>query len=481
MKKGWIITLVLICGVFFVQQSVKVIAQYNDINHQCATGQHNNGWDKLNSSISSYNQQNIDVCINDSTNSEKWCCVCFEEVYPTICSQLFTVLSGTPVVPSPSVTTEPTNTPTPIPTSTSIEKSISNIRSSDPTLPTDLGTGGFRTNNTSADTGLIFTLSSYSVAPTSIPTPSPIPTIKQAEVKFSVLNLFSPPTPSPIPTAIPRITPLSYEQPTVAPTSSPSMPIPTAKPESFIPSSLTSQKSTTSTKTSYTLNTGQLESIKITANAVSVIPTDKPFVPEEQRLLANNTPSVELTSGITVALQQKTGSEYVTQQDELTVKRGNQFFSISNQGTTTQKIDSQPTSVQQNKSSNADSSSKQLEINANNVIAFSNMGLSIDPLSGILTVDTPNGPQKVSIMPDEALGIVVELKALNANGVVEPTIRLVSEGGALIYRISGEKVEKFLGFFPLSIQKQILVSADTGSIVKVELSLIAQILSFFTF
>ena len=84
-------------------------------------------------------------------------------------------------------------------------------------------------------------------------------------------------------------------------------------------------------------------------------------------------------------------------------------------------------------------------------------------------------------MPDEALGIVVELKALNAEGVVEPSILLTSEKGALIYRISGEKVEKFLGLFPLSIQKQILVSADTGSVVKVELSLLSQILSFFTF
>ena len=88
------------------------------------------------------------------------------------------------------------------------------------------------------------------------------------------------------------------------------------------------------------------------------------------------------------------------------------------------------------------------------------MGLSVDPLSGILTVETPNGPQKVSIMPDEALGIVVELKALNANEGVEPSILLVSENGALIYRISGEKAEKFLGLFPLPVQKQILVSRN---------------------
>jgi hypothetical protein len=219
-----------------------------------------------------------------------------------------------------------------------------------------------------------------------------------------------------------------------------------------------------------------LKEIKVAINKIARTPTEKPLLPQEQRqLLANNSASTSY-GGITVSLEQKTGSQFITQQDELTVKRGNQFFSISNQATTPQNTNSQDSSSSKN-----DLSVEQLEINANNVIARSSMGLSIDPLSGVLTVDTPSGPKKVSIMPDEALGIVVELKALNTKGVVEPSILLLSENGTLIYRISGEKVEKFLGFFPLSIRKQIIVSADTGSVIKVELSLLSQILSFFTF
>lgn len=179
-----------------------------------------------------------------------------------------------------------------------------------------------------------------------------------------------------------------------------------------------------------------------------------------------------------VSLQQKTGSQFITQQDELTVKRGNQFFSITNQ--TTASPQGVPLAQQKKASDIAKPSDAQLEINANNVIAFSSMGLSVDPLSGVLTVETPNGPQKVSIMPDEALGIIIELKALNA-GLAEPTILLVSEQGKLIYRITGEQMEKFLGLLPIIIQKQVLVSADTGSIVRIELSLLSKILSFFTF
>ena len=197
------------------------------------------------------------------------------------------------------------------------------------------------------------------------------------------------------------------------------------------------------------------------ARAAESTQDNKPFLPQEQN---NNAPT---PGGILVTLEQKIGGSYITRQDELTVKRGDQSFTISNQ--------SAPPS------NTSLVSPPQLEINANNVIARSSMGLSVDPLSGILTVQTPTGPQKVSIMPDEALGIVVELKALNMKNGAEPSILLVSENGILIYRITGERVEKFLGLFPISIQKQILVAADTGSVVKVELPPLSQFLSFFTF
>ncbi|MCX6730729.1 MAG: thrombospondin type-1 domain-containing protein [Candidatus Roizmanbacteria bacterium] len=344
----------------------------------------------------------------------------------------------------------------------------------------DIGSGGFvkpSTSSTSYSPPIII-LSSNNAAPTAYPTR--VPTVKQADANFNVVQLFTKPTATPTPVLPTPTTYKPYQPPTVAPTSihiqpTPIIPTPTVKPESFIPNSLGSQTNNANQQTSYTLNTQILKDIKVAINKVTRTPTEKPLLPQEQKLLANKAASSSY-GGIVVSLEQKTGSQFVTQQDELTVKRGNQFFSISNQATPIQSISSQ-------KSTNTKSelSTEQLEINANNVIARSSMGLSIDPLSGVLTIDTPTGPKKVSIMPDEALGIVLELKALNTKGVVEPTILLVSEKGSLIYRISGEKVEKFLGFFPISIRKQILVSADTGSVVKVELSLLSQILSFFTF
>jgi len=297
---------------------------------------------------------------------------------------------------------------------------------------------------------------------------TPTQTVQQQPITPSLTSM--PPTLVPTPTQI-----LQQEIMTTIPT--PTSPLaPTVPPESIIPESLASQQQNVGGGTSYQVDTSKITNISV---APGIVSKSKPILSQEQRLLANNE-TAPVSSGIMVGLQQKTGSQFVTQQDELTVKRGNQFFSITNQTASAPfaaKIQANKVAANSTKTVEA---APQLEINANNVVAYSSMGLSIDPLSGVLTVETPTGPQKVSIMPDEALGIIIELKALSTGGA-EPSILLVSEKGKLIYRITGEKVEKFLGLLPISIQKQVLVSADTGSIITIELSLLSRIMSFFTF
>lgn len=338
------------------------------------------------------------------------------------------------------------------------------------------------TQNQTYQTESEFYVSTYAVRENSLPGP----TITQAQSKNSGFDLFRQPTsiPATIPPTLPPqpTTPQQNQQqqsgdpqiepsPTMIPTTTP---IPTLPPESIIPESLASQQPTIGGGTSFRLDTSKITNVSVAPNSAT---KNKPILSQEQRLLANN--SSPQSSGITVSLQQKTGSQFITQQDELLVKRGNQFFSISNQTTASQQSTKNQT-VQNSSQAAGSFPTPQLEINANNVVAYSSMGLSIDPLSGVLTVETPTGPQKVSIMPDEALGIIIELKALSTGGT-EPSILLVSEKGSLIYRITGQKVEKFLGLLPISVQKEVLVSADTGSVIRIELDLLSRILSFFTF
>ena len=555
MKKGWIMTLVLVSVVCVFQQSMVYSASCNS---SCPDNKRDEGRAKLYyPNPDRFN--NYLLCTGG--NWEDWCCACYEDNEPYICDSTLTCpdpgLSLSPTnTPTPSNTPFPTNTPTPVPvdcrwSSWSSCYNAANCGTgtrtrypSPPasnggapctgypsesctlnpcpvncewneygpcskecgegtktrTIKTPAAYGGTSCTGSSTTTcinrlcsdigtgGVIIVAStnqeSLSVSANSRPTPTRGPTPTPEQARFNTidyyLQAFRQPTPTRAP--IPTVAPTAYLfSPVIVPTIVPILPTPTLRPESIIPGSLAAQSHTVG-RTSFTLNTGSISEIRIDPNPlIKTAPIrEKAFLPQEQKLLAQN---VGMTGGgIMVTLQQKTGSQFVTRQDELTVKRGNQFFSISNQAAASDTKSVQK--IQEKTNSTTDTAQEQpiakLEINANNVVAQSSMALSVDPLSGILIVETPNGPQKVSIMPDEALGIIIELKALNT-GIPDPSILLVSENGKLIYRISGAKMEKFIGLLPIAIQKQVLVSADTGSIIKVELSLISSILSFFTF
>lgn len=334
-----------------------------------------------------------------------------------------------------------------------------------PTITVTPTPSGSKNKPDSAGTG--FGGSTNTAAATSTPTPLPTltPTSKPTPQTFAGTYTVSP-TVTPIPVVYaPTATPVPAIKITLTPTP-------------ILPDSLTTETEKTVEKTTAILDTTTLAEIKIIPNTAVATsgPTEKPLLPQEEQLLAENNSTSP--GGILITLEEKKGTTFTTRQDELTVKKGDQLFTISNKPE--ENMDSKTSSVTASPSTTATAS--RLEINANNVIAQLSMGVSVDPLSGILTVDTPTGPQRVSIMPDEALGIVIELNALNAKQTAgQQSIFLANEDGKLVYQISGEKVEKFLGLFPLPIQKQIVVSVDTGSIVKVKLSAWSQFLSVFTF
>jgi hypothetical protein len=63
------------------------------------------------------------------------------------------------------------------------------------------------------------------------------------------------------------------------------------------------------------------------------------------------------------------------------------------------------------------------------------------------------------------------------SGGEESPIKLVlDEDGNLVYEINGVKVEKFLGLFKVDIDKLVIVSAETGELIKVKQNLANKIL-----
>ena len=339
----------------------------------------------------------------------------------------------------------PTSTPTPTPTPVS-----------------DIGTGGF----SSGGGGASYYISSSLI---STPTPTPIryqPTPTPPSLIDEIMQTFKPtstpiPTPTRTPTAIPTQSVANQNSQTTSQNTSPT-------PTPNIPSSLTSSSTTTSTKQVNEINKNTVSKITVKPVASDTSGSnEKTLLPDEQTLI-NET--VQNGSDVTVTLEGKNGEQFSTQGDEFIIKRTNQLVSIKTQETNT--------STQ--KTSSTKTATPQLEINSNNVVAHSALTLSIDPLSGILTVDTPNGPQKVSIMPDEALGIVTELNAIDKNQTTHD-ILLAADKGTVTYRIEGSKTEKFIGIFPMPLEKIISLSADTGGIIKIGSNAFGTILGLFTF
>lgn len=121
-----------------------------------------------------------------------------------------------------------------------------------------------------------------------------------------------------------------------------------------------------------------------------------------------------------------------------------------------------------------------LSISKNDVKARISMGIQIDPLTNTLTVDTPNGKQRVSIMPDDALNIIRELKLIEQN-ILPGDIVLESRNGQLAYKIPASKIQKLLGMIPLSIPKDVYIAADTGGIVEIHASAFYNFITLFTF
>jgi len=176
-----------------------------------------------------------------------------------------------------------------------------------------------------------------------------------------------------------------------------------------------------------------------------------------------NTPSKEAGasssgSGLDIQVNKTDGSTVNTNEEQFVIQKAMQRITISTDTT--------------NNSS--------LSISKNDVKARISMGIQIDPLTNTLTVDTPNGKQRVSIMPDDALNIIRELKLIEKN-ILPDNIVLESHNGQLVYKIPASKIQKLLGMIPLSIPKDVYIAADTGGIVEIHASAFYNFITLFTF
>lgn len=129
----------------------------------------------------------------------------------------------------------------------------------------------------------------------------------------------------------------------------------------------------------------------------------------------------------------------------------------------------------------ATSSGNSLRIRRGLFEAQTHFPLSINPTTNTLTVTTPAGVKDVAVLPDQAVENLLRNKFIDrvasGSALENPTgIRLGLLNNNPVFQILGSDDQKLLGFIPVSIKKTSFVSAEDGTVVKIDQTFINQLL-----
>src|SRR3989344_3087445 len=129
-----------------------------------------------------------------------------------------------------------------------------------------------------------------------------------------------------------------------------------------------------------------------------------------------------------------------------------------------------------------------------NVQALTDLPLSVDLNTNILTVTTPSGEKQVTVLPDQAVQNMLAANVIDRLGgqalveeVRQGNIQTLGQVIALglrnnvpVYQVQGIKEHRFLGFFPVTTDVTVTVSAETGEVVDTDQSVGDAIFDFFS-
>jgi hypothetical protein len=122
--------------------------------------------------------------------------------------------------------------------------------------------------------------------------------------------------------------------------------------------------------------------------------------------------------------------------------------------------------------------------------AQTGLPLTLDTKTSEISVKTEQGSKKVTVLPDAAIlklksdkVVDVVLGSSNTPKVegVSTILSLEMRNNSLVYAVQGVKNKKVLWLFPVSIQKDLIVSAEDGSVVSSEIKSDDKIKDFFSF
>lgn len=101
------------------------------------------------------------------------------------------------------------------------------------------------------------------------------------------------------------------------------------------------------------------------------------------------------------------------------------------------------------------------------ITAETDLSIDINPDNAGITVETPYGFKFLSILPKEAVDIILRSKYIN-HIEKENNIQLLEEEKDIAYKIDGEKIINLFNLFEFATPVSAKVSASTGEVLNIE-------------
>lgn len=122
----------------------------------------------------------------------------------------------------------------------------------------------------------------------------------------------------------------------------------------------------------------------------------------------------------------------------------------------------------------------------NSVGATTDFPLSVDIVTKQLIITTPQGQKIITILPDEAVKNVLGTGIVNvidtsdgslseSASSLDDIVKLIVRDGKVVYEVKGIKNQKLFGLIPITTQKKVIVSAETGAPLFHEQSMLVSI------
>lgn len=134
-------------------------------------------------------------------------------------------------------------------------------------------------------------------------------------------------------------------------------------------------------------------------------------------------------------------------------------------------------------------------IQRGNAAAITDFPVSLDLATNSLIITTPAGQKTVAILPDAAIQNLLAVNIVDRLGPqplqneavegalpsVNQLIQLGEQNGIPVYEVNGLSDQKLLGIIPVTIEKQVTISAESGATVGTSESFINQVLDLLSF